>query len=54
MSLADGVDVLVAGITEQAPAANVAEYYGIPLAVLHFFPPGKNIQSPVSPQRRRD
>jgi vancomycin aglycone glucosyltransferase len=39
MSLADGVDVLVAGITEQAPAANVAEYYGIPLAVLHFFPP---------------
>jgi vancomycin aglycone glucosyltransferase len=38
-SLADGADVLVAGITEQAPAANVAEYYGISLAALHFFPP---------------
>jgi vancomycin aglycone glucosyltransferase len=39
VSLADGADLLLAGITEQALAANVAEYYGIPLAALHFFPP---------------
>jgi UDP:flavonoid glycosyltransferase YjiC (YdhE family) len=38
-ALADGADLLVGGITEQALAANVAEYYGIPLAALHFFPP---------------
>jgi vancomycin aglycone glucosyltransferase len=37
-SVADGADLLVAGITEQGLAANVAEYYGIPLAALHFFP----------------
>ena len=38
MSLADGADLLLAGITEQGLAANVAEYYGIPLVALHFFP----------------
>ncbi len=38
-SLADGADLLLAGITEQALAANVAEYYRIPLVGLHFFPP---------------
>jgi len=38
-SLANGADLIVAGITEQAPAANIADYYGIPLAALHFFPP---------------
>jgi UDP:flavonoid glycosyltransferase YjiC (YdhE family) len=38
VSLADGADLLLAGITEQGLAANVAEYYGIPLAALHFFP----------------
>jgi hypothetical protein len=38
--LADGVDLLVAGITEQGLAANVAEYHGIPLAALHFYPVG--------------
>jgi vancomycin aglycone glucosyltransferase len=37
-SMAGGADLLVAGITEQGLAANVAEYYGIPLAALHFFP----------------
>jgi UDP:flavonoid glycosyltransferase YjiC (YdhE family) len=37
-SLANGADLLLAGITEQGLAANVAEYYGIPLAALHFFP----------------
>jgi vancomycin aglycone glucosyltransferase len=38
VSLTDGADLLVAGMTEQVPAANVAEYRGIPLAALHFFP----------------
>jgi vancomycin aglycone glucosyltransferase len=37
-SVADGADLLLAGITEQGLAANVAEYHGIPLAALHFFP----------------
>ena len=36
--LANGAGLLLAGITEQGLAANVAEYYGIPLAGLHFFP----------------
>jgi vancomycin aglycone glucosyltransferase len=39
MSLADGADLLLAGMNEQGLAANVAEYYGIPLAALHSFPP---------------
>jgi vancomycin aglycone glucosyltransferase len=38
VSLAEGADLIVAGLTEQAPAANVAEYHGIPLAALHFCP----------------
>ncbi|GBE66725.1 putative glycosyltransferase [Mycobacterium sp. MFM001] len=37
-SLADGADLLLAGMNEQALAANVAEYHDIPLAALHFFP----------------
>lgn len=37
-SLADGADLLVAGMNEQDLAANVAEYHGIPMAALHFFP----------------
>jgi UDP:flavonoid glycosyltransferase YjiC (YdhE family) len=36
--LAHGADLLLAGITEQGLAANVADYYGIPLAALHFYP----------------
>ncbi len=36
--LASGADVLLAGFNEQGVAANVAEYHGIPLAALHFFP----------------
>jgi vancomycin aglycone glucosyltransferase len=40
MALADGADLLIAGMTEQEPAAGVAEFYGVPLAALHFFPPG--------------
>jgi vancomycin aglycone glucosyltransferase len=39
MSLTDGADLLLAGMNEQGLATNVAEYYGIPLAVLHYFPP---------------
>jgi vancomycin aglycone glucosyltransferase len=38
-SVAEGADLLVAGMSEQGLAANVAEYYGIPLAALHFYPP---------------
>lgn len=38
VSLAKEADLLVAGMTEQKPAANVAEFYRIPLAALHFFP----------------
>jgi UDP:flavonoid glycosyltransferase YjiC (YdhE family) len=37
-SLADGADMLIAGLGFEQFAANVAEYYDIPLAVLHFFP----------------
>src|SRR5271168_1212165 len=36
--LCHGADLLVAGFNEQGLAVNVAEYHGIPLAVLHFFP----------------
>jgi vancomycin aglycone glucosyltransferase len=39
MSLTDGADLLLAGMNEQGLAADVAECYGIPLAVLHSFPP---------------
>jgi vancomycin aglycone glucosyltransferase len=38
MAMADGVDLLVAGMTEQSIVANIADYYRIPLAVLNFFP----------------
>lgn len=38
VSLAEGADLLVAGMTEQTPAANAAEYHRIPLAALHYFP----------------
>jgi vancomycin aglycone glucosyltransferase len=37
-SLTGGADLLVAGFNERGLAANIADYYGIPLAVLHFFP----------------
>jgi len=37
-SLADGADLLVTGQTYHGVAANVAEYYDIPLAALHHFP----------------
>jgi UDP:flavonoid glycosyltransferase YjiC (YdhE family) len=37
-TLSEGADLLVAGINEEELATNVAEYQGIPLAGLHFFP----------------
>jgi UDP:flavonoid glycosyltransferase YjiC (YdhE family) len=37
-SLADGADLLCTGLIFEQPAANVAEYYDIPLATLHYFP----------------
>jgi UDP:flavonoid glycosyltransferase YjiC (YdhE family) len=37
-SLADGADLLIAGLIFEQPAANVAEYFDMPLATLHFFP----------------
>jgi len=38
MSLADGADILVTGMIFEDGAANIAEFYGIPLAALHYFP----------------
>jgi UDP:flavonoid glycosyltransferase YjiC (YdhE family) len=37
-SLADGADLLFTGLIFEQIAANVAEYYDIPLATLHYFP----------------
>jgi vancomycin aglycone glucosyltransferase len=37
-ALAKGADLLLTGRIEQGLAANVAEYYGIPHAALHFYP----------------
>lgn len=39
-TLAHGADLLLTGNGEQGLAANVAEYYDIPHAALHFFPAG--------------
>jgi UDP:flavonoid glycosyltransferase YjiC (YdhE family) len=35
---AEGADVLLTGLIFEQPAANVAEYYDVPLATLHYFP----------------
>jgi UDP:flavonoid glycosyltransferase YjiC (YdhE family) len=37
-SLADGADLLISGLGFEQFAANVAEYYDMPLAMLHWFP----------------
>jgi UDP:flavonoid glycosyltransferase YjiC (YdhE family) len=37
-SLAENADLLVSGMNEQRLVANMAEYQGIPLVALHFFP----------------
>jgi UDP:flavonoid glycosyltransferase YjiC (YdhE family) len=36
--LADGADLIVSGQTYQGVPANIAEYYDIPFAALHYFP----------------
>ena len=41
-SLADGADVVLTGTIYQGVAANVAEYYDVPLAALHYFPSRAN------------
>lgn len=41
-SLADGADLLVTFLNFEQPAANVAEYYDIPLATLHVSPARAN------------
>jgi UDP:flavonoid glycosyltransferase YjiC (YdhE family) len=38
MSLADGADLLFTTLSFEQAAANVAEYYDIPLVTLHYFP----------------
>ncbi len=43
-SLADGADLLFTGLVFEEVAANVAEYYDIPLATLHYFPMRANGQ----------
>ena len=43
-SLADGADLLVTFLNFEPPAANVAEYYDIPLATLHICPVRANGQ----------
>jgi vancomycin aglycone glucosyltransferase len=59
--LAEGADLLLAGMMEQRLAANVAEYYDIPLVAVHFFPaqvqPSGLLQAQITklveaPQRR--
>ena len=42
--LADGADLLIAGSGFEQFAANVAQYYDLPLATLHFFPMRANGQ----------
>ncbi|MFV9632044.1 glycosyltransferase [Mycobacterium neumannii] len=43
-ALADDADVLITGLVFEEPAANVAEYYGIPLATVHYYPARANGQ----------
>jgi UDP:flavonoid glycosyltransferase YjiC (YdhE family) len=45
VSLANGADLLFTGINFEDAAANVAEYYDIPLATLHYFPLRPNGQT---------
>jgi len=44
MKVADGADLLSTGLNFEQPAANIAEYYGIPLIGLHHFPMRPNGQ----------
>lgn len=40
-SLADGADLVLTDASQQGLAANVAEYYDIPQAALHYYPIGR-------------
>jgi UDP:flavonoid glycosyltransferase YjiC (YdhE family) len=44
LSLADGADLMVTGTAYQEIAANVAEFRGLPLAEVHYFPVRANTQ----------
>ena len=48
-SLAEGADLVLTGTTYQEVAANVAEYYDIPLAALHYFPARANSRTILVP-----
>ncbi|WP_231967465.1 glycosyltransferase, partial [Mycobacterium sp. E136] len=54
-SLAKGVDLLFTGLVFEEVAGNVAEYYDIPLATLHYFPirPNGELLSFLPPRFRR-
>lgn len=52
-SLTDGANVLLTGMSEQRLAANVAEYQGIPLVALHFFPASLQPSGPMLAQARK-
>ncbi|OBA89885.1 glycosyl transferase family 1 [Mycobacteriaceae bacterium 1482268.1] len=43
-SMAEGADLLFTGLSFERPAANVAEFYDIPLATLHYVPVRANSQ----------
>ncbi|OBK88054.1 glycosyltransferase [Mycobacterium sp. 1165178.9] len=49
MPLAEGADLIITGAIGEESAANVAEYYGIPLATLHYFPLRPNGSSESMP-----
>jgi UDP:flavonoid glycosyltransferase YjiC (YdhE family) len=52
VSLAEGTDLLFTGLVLEQAAANVAEYYDIPLATLHYFPARANGElHPILPSR---
>jgi UDP:flavonoid glycosyltransferase YjiC (YdhE family) len=53
-ALADGADLLVAAFNEQGLAANVAEYYDIPLGTLHYFPARILASGAFGPQITRE
>lgn len=44
LSLADGADLMVTGTAYQEIAANIAEFRGLPLAEVHYFPVRANTQ----------
>jgi UDP:flavonoid glycosyltransferase YjiC (YdhE family) len=55
MSFAAGADVLSTSVGYEQPAANVAEYYDVPLVALHTFPwrPNGQLFPPVPPRLAR-